>query len=254
MRRRIIAGVIVTAALATAGIAYADNQPADPSVAVVKAAATGAPAPAAAGGKAGVLRGAIHGDLLVRGQDGTTRTVTFDRGKVTQVSDGSITIERPDGVSVTDGLTGQTVFNGTPRDKLTAGTPTIVVSEGHTATHVVTRGAGAQAAAKACAATPADGSGAAAGNGAAAGVGSAPSTAGKGGQLRARIKERLCQRLEQRQQRRAGKGLPGGKGVVGGQGAGSGQGPAAGQGGGAGQGPAAKPSSVVDDGLKTIVS
>jgi hypothetical protein len=195
--------------------------------------ANGAPSPAAAGGKAGILKGAIHGDLLVRGQDGSTHTVTFDRGKISSLSASSITIQRPDGVAVSDDLTDQTVFNGTPRDQLTSGTPVIVVSDGHTATHVVSRGAGAQAAAKACAAAPADGS-AAAGNGNGLGQG-----------LRARIKERLCQRLEQRQQRRAGKGAAAGQGGPGGS---------SGQGGVAGQGPAAGPSSMVDDGLKTIVS
>ena len=141
MRRRIVAAVIVAAGLATAGIAYAENQPADPSVAITRAAATGAESPAAAGGKAGVLKGAIHGDLLVRSQDGSTRTVTFDRGKVSSISASSITIERPDSVSVSKDLTDQTVFNGTPRDKLTSGMPVIVVSEGQTATHVVSKGA-----------------------------------------------------------------------------------------------------------------
>jgi hypothetical protein len=231
MRRRLIAGLIVTAGLAAAGIAYADNQPSDPSVAVTRAAAVGAPSPATAGGKAGVLKGAIHGDLLVRGQDGSTHTVTFDRGQVSSVSGSSITIQRPDGVSVSDDLTDHTVFNGTPRDELTSGTPVIVVSDGHTATHVVSKGARAQAAAKACAA-PAEGSTAGNGN-------------GNGNGLRARIKDRLCQRLQQRQERRAGKGAGGGQ---------SGQGGASGQGGLAGQGPAAGPSSMVDDGLKTIVS
>ena len=173
MRRRIIAGAIVVAGLATAGIAYAESEPADPSIAVTKAAATGAPAPAAAGGKAGVLKGAIHGDLLVRNPDGSTKTVTFDRGKVGAISAASITVERPDGVSVTDDLTDQTVFNGTPKDQLQTGIPVIVVAEGRTATHVVTRGAGRPAVAKACAATPAAGGsavgGSAAGGSAAAG-------------------------------------------------------------------------------------
>ena len=260
MRRRIIAGAIVAAGLATAGIAYADNQPGDPTIAVTKAAATGAPAPAAAGGKAGVLKGAIHGDLLVRNPDGSTKTVTFDRGKVGSISASSITVERPDGVSVTDDLNDQTVFNGTPKDQLQTGTPVIVVAEGHTATHVVTKGAGRQAVAKACAGTPAaggpavggsaaDGS-AAAGN--AAGGNAAANGAERGQGLRARIKERLCQRLEQRQQRRAGRGL--GNPGAGQSGASAGQnGASGGQGGGQGN-PAVGPSSSVDDGLETIVS
>jgi len=141
MRRRIVAAAIVAAGLATAGIAYAENQPPDPSVAVTKAAATGAPAPDAAGGKAGVLKGAIHGDLLVRAKDGSTKTVTFDRGKVTAITGSSITIERPDGVSVSKDLNDQTAFNGMTKDKVTSGTPVIVVSEGQTATHVVSKGA-----------------------------------------------------------------------------------------------------------------
>jgi hypothetical protein len=141
MRRRIVAAVIVAAGLATAGIAYAESQPADPSVGSTP------PAAAKAGGRAGgpgVLKGAIHGDLLVRGDNGSTRTVTFDRGKITAISTGSITIERPDGVSVSKALTGQTVFNGTPRDQLQAGTGVIVVSSGDTAERVLSKGDRAQ--------------------------------------------------------------------------------------------------------------
>ena len=259
MRRRIIAAAIVAAGLATAGIAYADNQPGDPSIAVVKAAATGGASPAAAGGKAGVLRGAIHGDLLVRDKDGSTHTVNFDRGKVGSISASAITVQRPDGVTVTDDLNDQTAFNGLPKDQVQSGTPVIVVADGHTATHVVTKGAAAGAVAKACDGTTAAGgpaaagraaggnaaggnaaagNGAAAANGAGAGNGNGP-VAGKS--LRARIKERLCQRLEQRQQRRANR--KGGAGPAGLSGAGAGQG-----------GPAAGPSSAVDDGLTTIVS
>jgi hypothetical protein len=142
MRRRIVAAVIVAAGLATAGIAYAENQPADPSV------ASNPPAAAKAGGRAaapGVLKGAIHGDLLVRGEEGgATRTVTFDRGKITAISATSITIERPDGVSVSKNLTDQTVFNGTPKDQLKAGTGVIVVSSGDTANRVISKGHKAQ--------------------------------------------------------------------------------------------------------------
>ena len=137
MRRRIIAAVIVTAGLATAGIAYAEGQPADPSVAGDSAAAK---AGRAGGLKPGVLKGAIHGDLLVMGDNGSTRTVTFDRGKITAISAGSITIERPDRVSVAKTLTDQTVFNGTPRDQLQVGAGVIVVSSGDTAERVISKG------------------------------------------------------------------------------------------------------------------
>ena len=138
MRRHIAAAVIVAAALATAGIAYAESQPADPSV------GPSAPAAAKAGprsGGPGVLKGAIHGDLLLRGEDGATRTVTFDRGRITAISATSITIERPDGVSVSKNLTDQTVFNGTPKDKLQAGMRAVVVSSGDTAERVLSKGA-----------------------------------------------------------------------------------------------------------------
>ena len=200
MRRRLIAGLIVATGLATAGIAYADNQPADPSIAITRAAATGAASPAAAGGKAGVLKGAIHGDLLVRNEDGSTRTVTFDRGKVSSVSASGITIERPDGVSVSKDVTDQTVFNGTPRDQLTTGTPVIVVSEGPAATHVVSKGARAEARQE----------------------------------KRQQRQEKRQERQEKRQERRAGKGTGGG-GVT-------------------PEKPSVGPSSLVDDGFKTIVS
>jgi len=141
MRRRIAAAVIIAVGLATAGIAYAESQPPDPSV------GPKAPAAANAGGRPGgpgVLRGAIHGDLLVRDENGSTRTVTFDRGKVTAISATSITIERPDGVSVTKNLTDQTVFTGTPRDQLQPGAGVIVVSSGDTAERVLSKGARAQ--------------------------------------------------------------------------------------------------------------
>ncbi len=144
MRRHLTAGLIVAAGLATAGVAYAGSQPADPSVASTPAAAAPAGAPKAARPGAGVLKGAIHGELLVLGEDGSTRTVTFDRGKVTALSEGSITIERPDGVSVSKNLTDATVFNGTPRAELQSGAAVVVVSSGDTAERVLSKGDRAQ--------------------------------------------------------------------------------------------------------------
>jgi hypothetical protein len=201
MRRRIIAGLLITAGLATAGVAYAEGQPADPSVAsnqdsAAKAGAAEARAAKAGGRKAGLLKGAIHGDLLIRAEDGSTRTVTFDRGKVTALSGGSITIVRPDGISVSKALTDQTVFNGTPRDQLQEGAAVVVVSSGDIGERVLSKGARVE-------------------------------------QRKERVeqrKERLEQRkerLEQRKERRDGR---------------------------AGEAPSTEPSSIVDDGLETIVS
>jgi hypothetical protein len=194
MRRRIIAALLVTAGLATAGVAYAEGQPADPSVPSAQESgpeAGGAEARAAkaAGRKAGLLKGAIHGDLLVRAEDGSTRTVAFDRGKVTAISGGSITIARPDGVSVSKGLTDQTVFNGTPRDQLQPGAPVVVVSSGDTAERVLSKGARVE-----------------------------------------QRKERLEQRKERREQRKERRD------------------------GRAEKTPSTEPSSIVDDGLETIIS
>lgn len=138
MRRRIAAAVIVATGLATAGIAYAESQPADPSVGLNPPAASKANPRS---GGPGLLKGAIHGDLLIRAEDGATRTVTFDRGKITDISATSITIERPDSVSVSKNLTDQTVFNGTPKDKLQAEMRVLVVSSGDTAERVLSKGA-----------------------------------------------------------------------------------------------------------------
>ena len=194
MRRRLIAGLLVTAGLATAGVAYAEGQPADPSVpssqdSAAKAGAAEARA-AKAGRKAGLLKGAIHGDLLVRAEDGSTRTITFDRGKVTALSGGSITIERPDKISVSKALTDQTVFNGTPRDQLQPGAAVVVVSSGDTAERVLSKGARVE-------------------------------------QRKERLEQRK-ERLEQRKERRDDRP--------------------------SGEAPSTEPSSIVDDGLETIVS
>jgi hypothetical protein len=140
MRRRLIAGLLVAAGLTTAGVAYAEGQPPDPSVASSQAGAAEAGAAKAGRLKAGLLKGAIHGDLLVRAEDGTTRTVTFDRGKVTTITAGSITIERPDGISVSKVLTDRTVFNGTPREQIQPGAAVAVVSSGDTAERVLSKG------------------------------------------------------------------------------------------------------------------
>ena len=58
MRRSIIVGAIVVAGLATAGVAYAENQPPDPSLAVAKACAnTPADGSAAANGNGTAAKG-----------------------------------------------------------------------------------------------------------------------------------------------------------------------------------------------------
>jgi hypothetical protein len=156
--RRIVTAVIVVAVLAVGGLAYAEGQPADPSV----PSREGQSAPPAAAGAAKprparqLLQGAIHGELLVRDpvSSGSTRTIVFDRGRLTSVSEGSIALQRPDGVPVTAAVTPDTAFNGTPREQLKPGVTVIVAQSGGVAERVVSKGAAAAAGAKACQARP----------------------------------------------------------------------------------------------------
>jgi uncharacterized protein DUF5666 len=137
MRRLVTFAVPVVAAIALGGWAYAETQPADPQV-------SEAPAAAKAGrqrpGMAGMKR-AIHGELLVGGPQRGYRTVVFDRGRITAISADAITLERPDGESVTVKLTEETKFNGTPRDQLKAGDMVLVAQQDGSAIRVASKGA-----------------------------------------------------------------------------------------------------------------
>jgi hypothetical protein len=85
------------------------------------------------------LRRAVHGDLVVRTQDGF-ENVSFDRGKVTAASASSITIERPDGVSVTKAVNPETRFKGIDSaEQLEAGKGALVVSKGDAAVLIAQR-------------------------------------------------------------------------------------------------------------------
>lgn len=137
--RRLIAVLVVAATVAAGGYAYAESQPPDPATAGTDRPALERPAARDGAGR-NPLRRAIHGDLLLAEPGGGTREVTFDRGRITSISEGSITIERPDGQSVSAGLTPDTKFNGTPRSELTSGTPVLVVQAGGQAVQVVSRG------------------------------------------------------------------------------------------------------------------
>jgi hypothetical protein len=59
------------------------------------------------------LRRAVHGDLVVRGQDGRFESLTFDRGTVNEATDTSkLVLDRPDGKQVTLELTAETRYRG----------------------------------------------------------------------------------------------------------------------------------------------
>jgi hypothetical protein len=87
------------------------------------------------GRKAGAqfLRRVEHGDLTVRTKNGFDK-VQYDRGKVTSKTGNSFTLQRPDNVSVTIKVDGNTKYRGVSSiDELQVGKPTIVVSKDGTA-------------------------------------------------------------------------------------------------------------------------
>jgi hypothetical protein len=129
MLKRNLAVLVLTGALLTGGaIAWAQTGDSSPS------APTTAPnaqqAPGQRGQRAnGILRRVVHGDLIVRGKDGF-QNVTYDRGKEDGVSNGTLTITRPDGKKVSVKLTSDTKYKGVKdASQLQAGKPTLVVSK-----------------------------------------------------------------------------------------------------------------------------
>jgi hypothetical protein len=92
-----------------------------------------------AGRLARLARRAVHGDVIVKTKNGY-ETVTFDRGTVSAASASSITIQRPDGVSVTEGLSPTTRYKGiSGAIAVATGRPAIVISHDGTALAVAQR-------------------------------------------------------------------------------------------------------------------
>jgi hypothetical protein len=96
-----------------AGLATAGPGDTRPQAATTSTTAAGRPAhPGGAGrGHPGPLARAVHGDLIVRTQDGF-EPVTFDRGTLTSADDDSLTLHRPDGADVTVKLSDDTRYVG----------------------------------------------------------------------------------------------------------------------------------------------
>ena len=142
--RRIVSAVIVAAVLAVGGLAYAEAQPADPSVQSLRGEPGPRTTPRATQTRPGrnLLREAFHGELLVRDGEspGSTRTIVFDRGTLTSISESSVTLERPDGVLVSARVTPETRFNGTSQSDLQPGAAVLVVHSAGTAERVVGKG------------------------------------------------------------------------------------------------------------------
>lgn len=83
----------------------------------------------AGGGEHPLLRKGIHGEILVKDGDGFS-TVIFDRGKVTAASGGSVTLERPDGKSVTVSTDDGTKYRGVDGySSIRVGEPAFVVTK-----------------------------------------------------------------------------------------------------------------------------
>jgi hypothetical protein len=96
----------------------------------------GRPGPAAALGRA------AHADLIVpkRGAEGQWETIQVDRGKVTAVSAETISLQRPDGPTVTLKVVAATRLQGAEKvTDLVVGRQVVVVSAGGEARSIVAR-------------------------------------------------------------------------------------------------------------------
>lgn len=87
-------------------------------------------APAGRNAKAGaILRRVVHGDLIVKAKGGF-QNVTYDRGTEDGVSNGTLTITRPDNKKVSVKLTSSTKYRGVKdASQLQAGKQTLVLSK-----------------------------------------------------------------------------------------------------------------------------
>ena len=150
MRQRIAAVMVAALGLAGGAAAWAQADPQDPKVAGDPATAQQAQEDGTqpkqrregrrkAGHPAHVMGRAIHGDLIVRGEeDGTWANVTFDRGTVTAIDESSIEIERPDGKKVKAKLDENTRYGpGRDRTDIQTGQPAMVVQKDGTAIAVL---------------------------------------------------------------------------------------------------------------------
>ncbi len=71
-----------------------------------------------------LVRNGVHADVSLVRADGSTDAFAVDRGRVTAASDTSLTLQRPDGKTVTVGRTSTTIVRGT----IATGKPVLVFS------------------------------------------------------------------------------------------------------------------------------
>ena len=131
----------------TGGAGASSGAAATSAPAATSAKATATAAAQASGRGLALLRRADHGDVEVRvkGTSGTPtwKTVTFDRGQVTDVAADHITLARPDGKSVTLKINGDTKYKGiTSWQQVTKAQGAIVISENGNATVILQKAPG----------------------------------------------------------------------------------------------------------------
>jgi len=79
-----------------------------------------------------LVQAGVHSDVNIVRADGSTESFSLDRGRVTASSPTSVTLQRPDGKSVTLAIVATTKIHGT----LGVGRPVLVVSQNGTALRV----------------------------------------------------------------------------------------------------------------------
>jgi hypothetical protein len=142
-----IAALGVGVALLGGGSAVALATSGASSAATAPSSAPQAPQPGAQPGKANggrngdLMRRVVHGDLTVRTKNGFEK-VTYDRGTVTAKNGSSITLKRPDDVTVTVKVADTTRYKGVQSlDQVQVDKPAIVLSKDGTALTVAQRSA-----------------------------------------------------------------------------------------------------------------
>jgi hypothetical protein len=133
MLKRNLAILALAVALVGGGAAAwaqtSDGSNSPPTTTAGQKAPAGQQARKGKAGANGILRRVVHGDLIVRGKDGF-QNVTYDRGTEDGVSNGTLTITRPDSKKVSVKLTSDTKYRGVQdASQLQAGKPTLVVSK-----------------------------------------------------------------------------------------------------------------------------
>ena len=145
MKTKLAAIAVAALGLSAGAVGLANAGPGDPPAQAATTTTTTAPDAGArragpGGGHAGPLARAVHGDLIVKAQDGSFEKVTFDRGTLTAVSPTSVTLRRPDGVDVTVKIDDETRYRGVENNAaLQRDKPAAVISKDGTARVVMQR-------------------------------------------------------------------------------------------------------------------